>query len=82
MFIGTGNLDFMEFGLFFFANGGIQVFTADNIDVVDGEIEFALGPTDATVSYTEFATPAPRSGSVRAARRRAIVTPQSEKILS
>lgn len=59
MFIGTGNLDFMEFGLFFFANGGIQMFTANNIDVVDGEIEFDLGPTDLTVSYTYNPVPLP-----------------------
>ena len=49
----------MEFGLFFFANGGIEVFSATNIDVVGGEIEFDLGPTDITVTDTYKPVPLP-----------------------
>jgi len=59
LFVGTGNLDFMKFGLFFFANGAIEVFNAVNIDVVGGEIEFDLGPTDITVTYTYNPVPLP-----------------------
>ena len=59
LLVGTGNLNFMEFGLFFFANGGIEVFSAHNIDVVGGEIEFDLGPTDITVTYTYNPVPLP-----------------------
>lgn len=59
LFIGTGNLDFMEFGLFFFSNGGLQIFSSDNLDVFGAEIEFDLGPTDITVTYTYNPVPLP-----------------------
>ena len=59
LFIGTGNLDFMEFGLFFFSNGNLQILSADNIDVVGAAIEFDLGPTDITVNYTYNPVPLP-----------------------
>lgn len=59
LFVGGGNLDFLEFGLFFFSNGGLQVAIADNIDAFGADIEFDLGPTDVTVTYTYNPVPLP-----------------------